>query len=407
MRAVLDYVRLALRGKGRITLADGPMLSSDFVAIRDRTGIDRLRDVCASGPFGVGLEVLDLRSTFLETRNDVIVRRHPLTGDPAGAVVVDLAKASLFYSFAGEGRYYGADYDTDEVNAHHRGEVQQYKLSATAMSADVIIDVPKLKAHSKAGVTMALKGIVGLNSGRNWLPHRTQGTPEQGGDQFAESSWHQRLELALVRAFEQASLRHPHVIPALYGIAKVIGKRVFGATNATIRGGAWWGNETIWRMALDINRALMYADSKGRLHDTPVRRRFCLVDGIVAGEGEGPIYAEPKPCGVVLAGRNPVAVDVVGAELMGFSHSRIPMLVNALSLRDLPLASFGADDIEVASNVPEWQGRLSSLRLADPYRFAAPRGWRGSIERGPLATADPTTIRTEDRPLTRPPHRIR
>lgn len=35
-----------------------------------------------------------------------------------------------------------------------------------------------LKTHQKLGVTLALKGIVGLNCGRNWLPHRTQGTAE-------------------------------------------------------------------------------------------------------------------------------------------------------------------------------------------------------------------------------------
>src|SRR5262249_16386062 len=151
-----------------------------------------------------------------ETRDDVVVRRHRLPGDPRGEVVVDLGKSSLFYGFSGEGRYYGADYDTEEVNRHHHGEVQEYKLSGTAMGVGGIIEVPKLKTHQKGGVTLAVKGIVGLNCGRNWLPHRTQGTPEQGGDQFADSRWTQKLEHTAVRWFEAASLRYPAIVPSVY-----------------------------------------------------------------------------------------------------------------------------------------------------------------------------------------------
>src|SRR5437867_4197701 len=42
IRAVLDYVRLALNGRGRISLADGPMLSSDFGEIVRRSSIDEV-----------------------------------------------------------------------------------------------------------------------------------------------------------------------------------------------------------------------------------------------------------------------------------------------------------------------------------------------------------------------------
>lgn len=381
IRAVMDYVQLALDGRGRITLADGPMLSSDFGAIVRRSGIDEVVKNLARTDPRIDTEILDLRTTFLEARDDVVIRRHRLRGDPRGEVVVNLGKSSLFYGFRGEGRYYGADYDTEEVNLHHRGEVQEYKLSGTAMKADVIIDIPKLKTHQKVGVTLALKGIVGVNCGRNWLPHRTQGTPEQGGDQFADSRWRQRCEYAVVRWFEQASLRYPDSVPFLYRLAKRVGKHVFGPTHKTIRGGGWYGNGTLWRMALDINRAMMYADCTGRLREQPTKRRFCIVDGIVAGEGTGPIYADAKACGVIIAGLNPVAVDVIGAESMGFDYERIAMLQAAFSLRDFPLVSFDSTEINVVSNVQEWSGGLDAIRRAEPFRFAAPIGWKGQIER--------------------------
>lgn len=384
IRAVIDYVRLALRGEGRISLADGPMLSSDFAEITRRSGIEQIRQYYEGNSDGVEIGVADLRYTFLEARDHVVIRKHPLKGDPWGSVDVNLGRSSLFYGFKGEGRYYGAEYDTEEVNRHHKGETQEYRLSGTAMSADVIIDVPKLKTHQKVGVTLALKGVVGLNCGRNWLPHRTQGTPEQGGDQFAESSWRQRTEFAIVRGLEQAALRHPNWVPTIYRFAKRVGKRLYGPTHKTVRGGAWHGNDTIWRMVLDINRALMYTDSTGVLRTQPTRRRFCVIDGIVAGEGMGPIYADARPCGVIIAGSNPVAVDVAAAEVMGFDHRQIPMLTEAFSYHDLPLISFDADEIELVSNVPEWNGGLEAIRRAMPYNFAAPLGWDGHIERAEI-----------------------
>jgi len=323
LRAVIDYVQIALGGQGAIWLADGPMLNSDFAEISRRTGAACLEEFYNKLSGVCPLELIDLRSVLFETRDDVVVSRSSLPGDPRGNVAVDLGAHSAFYHFAGEGRYYGADYDTDEVNQHHHGETQQYQLSGSAMQADVIIDVPKLKTHHKVGVTLALKGVVGLNTNRNWLPHRTQGTPRKGGDQFANSGIRQRLEQTVVRMFERASLRFPRAVPPIYRLAKRVGRTVLGASHRTIRGGGWHGNDTLWRMVLDINRALQYADTEGQLHETPCRRRFCVVDGIIAGEGTGPVFADPRAAGVVLAGSCPAVVDTVGAELIGFDHTHI------------------------------------------------------------------------------------
>jgi len=142
-------------------------------------------------------------------------------------------------------------------------------------------------------------------------------------------------------------------------------------------------------MVHDINRALLYGDASGRLHQDVTKRRFCIVDGIVAGEGMGPTGADPIACGVIVAGQNPVAVDVVGAELMGFDHTRIPMLAEAFVDHSLPLVRFGADAIAIASNVATWCGDLASLREANPFSFAAPLGWVDYIERSASLTEPP------------------
>jgi len=380
IRAVCDYVQTALKGAGTITIADGPMLNSDFAAITSKTGID---EVCKhyDRPGMVPVEVLDLREQLFETRGQVVFRRIALPGDPRGGVVVDLGRDSALFAFAGEGRYYGADYDRQEVNRHHHHDVHEYRLSATVMNADVVIDVPKLKTHHKVGVTMALKGIVGVNSGRNWLPHRTQGTPRNGGDQFAESNWRRRVEAGLIESFERLSLRFPRVVPPIYRVAKSAGKYAFGKTGEVVRGGGWHGNDTLWRMVHDINRAMLYGDASGTLHRSPTKRRFVVIDGIVAGQGLGPVSATPIDCGVIIAGENAAAVDVVGAELMGFDYRNIPMLANAFKDHALPLAEFAAESITTTSNVPELCGGLDSIRRSMPFEFAAPLGWIDFVER--------------------------
>ncbi len=381
LRAVIDYVQLALAGRGEICLADGPMLNTDFDLVCERSGVSQVKQHYDELPRALGLEVIDLRSVFFVTRDDVVVRRHALPGDPRGGVTVDLKERSEFYAFAGEGRYYGADYDTSEVNQHHTGRRQEYRLSGTAMQSQVIIDVPKLKTHHKVGVTLALKGVVGLNTDRNWLPHRTQGTPQQGGDQFAESGWRQRLEHHVVRRFEQAALRFPGVVSPIYRVAKRAGRLVFGRSHETVRGGGWHGNDTLWRMVLDINRALQYADAAGDLHEWPQRRRFCVVDGIIAGEGTGPVFPDARRAGVIVAGPNPLIVDTVCAELMGFDSKRIPVLDRALRRHEMPLAPVGYDEIRVVSNEPQWSGAIDNMVAAAPFEFKAPLGWEGEMER--------------------------
>jgi uncharacterized protein (DUF362 family) len=51
---------------------------------------------------------------------------------------------------------------------------------------------------------------------------------------------------------------------------------------------------------------------------------FCIVDGIIAmGGSQGPTFGVPIPANLILAGRDPVAVDAVCARIMGFNPNSI------------------------------------------------------------------------------------
>ena len=244
------------------------------------------------------------------------------------------------------------------------------------MEADVFINLPKLKTHKKVGLTCALKNLVGINANKNWLPHHTEGTPDLGGDQFPSSTLKAKLEHAWMGAIK-ARLRNRPGLSRLFVPVKRVGRLAFGDTQSVVRSGNWHGNDTCWRMVLDLNKCLWFFDGEGRrrLH---ARRYLSVVDGVVGGEGNGPLAPDPKPCGIVMAGTHPLAVDCVAATMMGFAWEKVPLLRNAFKLRGLNFVDFSPDDIQVTSDNPGWAGKLSEVE--GTFVFRPHFGWQGKIE---------------------------
>ena len=167
-------------------------------------------------------------------------------------------------------------------------------------------------------------------------------------------------------------------------------RRVEKATRGDdfIRAGNWYGNRTTWRMCLDLNRAFLYSDAKGLHLDSnrPVRKTLHILDGIVAGENNGPLAPTARPLGVIVASTDPVAADLVAVRLMGFDEEQLPILREAMQELETPVTAVRhADDVQVAvvnadarESAP-WQGRLNQIESDHP--FTAHPGWRGHIER--------------------------
>jgi len=382
IRATLDYVYIALKGRGRIIIADAPQNDADFDAIRRMVGLDEIQEFYRKhADFEV--EVYDLRPEKARKVNGVIVRHEPLPGDPAGYVKVDLGRHSMFTEVEHLCHLlYGSEYDTSEIRRHHTGGVHEYLISKTILDADCIINLPKLKTHKKTGITVCMKNLVGINGNKNWLPHHRLGTPCQGGDQFADDRVVHRVERRAMGAFRRL---FPLLGPVRNKVAKplkAMGQAVFGDTNTdTVRSGNWYGNDTTWRMVIDLNRILLYVDREGQLQDTPARGMFCIVDGIVGGEGNGPLDPTPKAAGLVIAGTNPVAVDLACARLMGFDRKCLPHLRGAFLGHSLPLAEFSPDDVTCRFRNSDKARRLADLR-SECLHFTPHFGWRGHIELG-------------------------
>ena len=387
LRAVADYAALAAGPEGRVTIADAPLQGADFEQIMAQSGIHDIAEYHHT-KLRRELRVLDLRQVraIIDESSSLIMQVDPLPGDPAGYTAVNLGRESRLATLdRPETRYVVGDYDSAQTNTRHNCSRHEYVIANTLLQADTIISVPKLKTHSKVGLTVCLKNLIGIIGSKDSLPHHRHGRVGDGGDEFPENyplSWYLSN-----RANHWLQARVPRVVWRALRLAA----RVFLGAGTTPTGdhangffpsGGWCGNDTIWRTVDDLNRILYFYDTrKHRLSSRPQRRFFALVDGIIAMEGNGPLRGSPRPCGVLLAGIDPVAIDVVAATLMGFDWKKIPMLAGASQSGDLPAYSQFCSDIgaiKVSSNAKQWSTMEQIAKHS--LRLRPPAGWVGNIE---------------------------
>jgi len=79
-------------------------------------------------------------------------------------------------------------------------------------------------------------------------------------------------------------------------------------------------------MVLDLNFIALYGTSDGNISDTTQRQLFSLCDGIVGGQGDGPLYPDPLALGVISFTNHSGLNDIAMAMLMGFDTTKIAML---------------------------------------------------------------------------------
>ncbi len=377
LRALVDYCFIALEGSGRIVVCDAPLQSADYSTIARDARLDELQTFYRNhGRFEI--EHFDLRKIRCTRATPTLKLEQ--NGDPSGYTVIDLGADSCHAGRSVDyGRYRVTDYDPDLMHRCHNHQKHEYLISNTVLSADVIINVPKLKTHRKAALTCAMKNMIGINCLKDFLPHHTAGAIDEGGDEYLHRSRLKRLSVLL----EEAIHRKRVTARSVLGTVSVLRSAIYRILQLTARDmffeGSWHGNDTMWRTVLDLNRILSYADKAGLMHDDPQRRCVSVVDAVIAGEGEGPLEPTSKACGALIAGWNPVVVDFVAAGLMGFDYRAIPQLAEAVNLNRYQLMQGRLDGISIVEN-----GAVLSHRglVSNHFAFRPPSGWKGHIELG-------------------------
>lgn len=284
IEAVADFVADALQGEGEIMIGDNPSIDANFDELMKFTEIEKVKN-----KYDVPVSILDLRPLVCDDLKNygkkyLMVQQ---SGDPAGKVEVNLGKDSLLYGLDPT-RFRGVFDEREETVASHTGENQLYTYAKSLYDADVYISIPKLKTHQKVGATLNLKGLVGSISNKNQLVHWQVGYPEIHGDEYPDK--------ASYDAGQKAKVKHR---------------------------GAWPGNDTIWRMVGDLYKGMKLRE----------RRYFTVIDGIVAGEGQGPFCPTSKNSNVLIAGEDLFATDLVAARYMGFDPEKISYLKYFLDIK--------------------------------------------------------------------------
>ena len=379
---VLQTIAEATKGKAQVCICDAPHTYASFRAITERGALRQSLKAFQTRWPGVSVEILDLRREVWVRREGVVTQRLDNPKDPRDYARLNLGRDSLFFRHPGEGKYYGADYDSRVVNAHHTGEIQEYLIAGTPLVYDLFINLPKMKTHKKTGITSSLKNLVGINGDKNWLPHHTEGSPRRHGDEFPVLKLTQRAEQMGKKYGRLISLKVPVLGTWVFRKARRAGRQIIGDSDVVIRNGNWSGNDTCWRMVLDLNRCLLYGLPNGEWRqDGSSKPYLSVVDGIVGGEGNGPLCPDPVEAGVVLVGTCAAEVDAAVAALMGFDPAALPVVSEAFAPHRWPLAHRPLDAVRVVDHrLGGAASKLSDLALAANRPFRPHFGWTSLVE---------------------------
>jgi hypothetical protein len=318
----------------------------------------------------------DIREEYVFTLKGVPFFGKKLKGDPDGNILFNLGKESYFSQIDTLcGLIHGAKPNRDEILKHHLNGRHEYLLSGSVLKAKNFLSVPKLKTHKKAGVTLNLKGLVGIITNKNYLPHYRLGSPEQGGDEFTEPK---KFESKIKKISRKLSLKLKFVGGIINFMGKIILLPFLGSSEKSIRAGNWHGNDTAWRMVLDLYKILIFGNDKGDLEEKPQRATYSIIDGMIAGEGDGPLNPSPKKSNILVAGEDLFWTDIVALAIMGFDYKKIPIYRYGEPDCKVNYRNLSPKDIRIINLDNRQNYVLSTL---PNLNFEPHFGWKGHIER--------------------------
>lgn len=378
--AVLQKVIELMPHGGRVSIIDGPEFSASFETILSHYPVARWKEKALSKK--IEIEIIDLRDEIWEDDGNVVTKRSKNQGDFRGSTQTDLiGELSEFCGHVKSRKgYYGADSNIAETNKAHNGINNLYRVSRTVIECDVFINLPKLKTHKKAGITCCLKNLVGINTYRNYLPHCSLGIKEDGGDQFYLSGAKQKIEGNIMPVIHQYIRTSPILSKGFSPIMR-LGKMIFGTNKETIRGGGWYGNDTIWRMILDINKVLLYSNPDGTIREDHLENRkvyIGIVDAVLCGEGNGPKIPDPKKLNYIIQGSNPATIDAVCSSLIGFDYNKMPSVKNSFFISKLKITEVKPEEICV--NFDDCSLKLKDIPPEKKVKFIPSNGWKNYVE---------------------------
>jgi len=289
-------VEEALRsGAAEVMVGDAPLQACDFAEMTRRMGLDSWAEEFAQQePRFKG--VRDFRRTVSTVVSGVRVAAEDL--QPADRFVLfDLGSESLLEPITDDrGRFRVTCYDPRLLARTHAPGRHQYLVAREVIEADVVINLPKLKTHKKAGLTCALKNLIGINGNKEFLPHHRVGGPHRGGDCYDGGGI---LKGALEHLADRQNTAGTRTSARLWhGLSVPIDRalRMLGE-DAEIEG-AWSGNDTIWRSVTRSNAGYCTSwtpSSQGRAMGRS-RRSHSRWDFCSRARTQPPLIGQARTC---------------------------------------------------------------------------------------------------------------
>ena len=378
VRCLFDYVYIALKGQGKIIIADAPVQSCNFEILLRNSGYGELfRYFKGKETKDLSIDCADLRDTILLYLDNGNMKQYENKRKKYAGVIVDLGKRSYFYDIKKKKKLRVTNYAAKDTVAHHIGGKNEYCVSEAVINADVIISISKPKTHRIAGYTGALKNMIGITTRKEYLPHHRQGGKRGGGDEYLDSN--QILKFLNTKGNDVKNWALKHQFSYLTKTANEFSRRIGRILNRREENrkkfGMWYGNDTIWRTILDINHIIYYCDKRGKICKDKQRKVLNFGDMIVCGDKEGPLQPSYKKVGGILFSDNPVRFDYCVVKLMGFDYQKFPVLINALNDKLLIEKSDGK--VILNSNNERYNRKVDEIE--DDFAFEPTLGWKGYL----------------------------
>jgi len=373
IRVLLDYVYIATGKNGIISFGNAPLQSCSWEQILLDSGAEYINDFYKRN--SIDISARDLRLSINE-RNSLGKVTFSKERDNSQATLVNLGGNSLLdelYEKDKKVRFRVSDYNPDRIENFHGFNKHDYIISNEILISDVVLSVPKLKTHEKVGITVGLKGLVGCVGHKDCLAHHRLGPPKQNGDEYPDNgNWQ-----VLVSRFHDFVYRkrYPKFFWPVFEIFDKNLQRIVRIIFKKIQFGAWFGNDTTWRMTIDLAHIMHHADRNGKMTQNLQRKHLVLIDGIISGEGDGPLSPVPVDSRTIIFSDNIAFGDFIACKLMGFDPYKIPLVYNAIEDRKL----IGQDLAEMTCNINGCQIFSTDVKEVIGRPFVPPIGWKGYL----------------------------
>ena len=354
-----------------VVVGDAPLQTCDFDALLETTGLGDWAEsrTKADSRFR---GVKDFRRTTSQYVNGVRVAEENKVPEK-DYVLFDLASESLLEPITDDKDDFRVTcYDPRLLAKTHGKGRHRYLIARDILDADVVINLPKLKTHKKAGITCALKNLIGINGNKEYLPHHRIGGADLGGDCYPGNS---RVKRMLEYAADQQNLTDAGAKGRIWsGVATQLNRVLHLMGDNVGIEGSWSGNDTIWRTGLDLNRILLYGKPDGSVVDDSQRRVVHVTDAVVAGQGDGPLSPQPLPLGLMFAGNNAACIDWFGSILLGYDPNLLPIVRGAFGDFRWPICPARPEEISLSG---DWgTGNIDRITEREMPPVAHPIGWR-------------------------------